>query len=99
MALIDEKLIPELWSTALMDQLKKSMVFDAYAKTGTPKRDKFSQMLRDKALGRPEFPEKQNMTATEIRYAQDHWADAAGYAMANAIDRDILNIARNKQRR
>lgn len=80
------KFIPELWSDELIVRMKENLVMGDLR---TPKRDKYSQMLRDKALGRPEFPE--NKTATEIRHAQDHWADAAAYALATTIDRDILN--------
>jgi hypothetical protein len=85
------KFIPELWSAELITQMKESLVM---AKGARPKRDKYSQMLRDKALGQPEYPP--NKTATEIRYAHDHWADAAAYAMANAIDSDIFKQLRDE---
>lgn len=51
--------IPGLWSAEVLEKYKESL-------TGTfPKRDKWSQALRDKALGHPEYPK--NMTATKVR--------------------------------
>ena len=86
MATYSTEFIPELWSQQLIETMKTEMIM-----SGTPKRDKFSQMLRDKALGHPEYPPAKNRTATEIKNAQDHWADSAAYGIAVAIDRDILN--------
>ncbi len=86
------KFIPELWSKKLLIQMKEQLVMSDSLR---PKRDKYSQLLRDKALGHPEYPA--NKTATEVRHAQDHWADAVAYAMANTIDRDILSKLRDKQ--
>jgi hypothetical protein len=80
-----------LWSDEMLVKLKGNLVM---AGAAAPKRDKYSQMLRDKALGHPEFPRNMTYyndgTVTEIQNAHNDWADAAAYAMSTAIDRDIL---------
>lgn len=67
--------LPELWSAKLIEKMKEGLMM-----AGMPKRDKYSQMLRDKALGRPEFPDvlkgtttnSPHMTATEMRMRNEH---------------------------
>lgn len=91
MATTSAEFIPELWSQHLIDLMKENLVM-----AGRPKRDKASQMLRDAALGRPEYPEKaaydkcftefKHMTATEMRMRNEeasHRLDALRYSMFN----------------
>lgn len=58
---------PEIWSAEMMEEMKRQMGVPT-----RPKRTKGAQLLRDAALGHPEYPEKaeydrhQAMTATEL---------------------------------
>jgi hypothetical protein len=80
--------IPELWSQELVEQLKENLIFG-----GRPKRSKAAQMLRDAALGHPEYPDEdlqrqqmqEQRTATEIRMRNEmyqHQLDAMAYSAA-----------------
>lgn len=95
--------IPELWSADLIKAYKEAHDIFGGKK---PKRSRGAQLLRDAALGYPEFPDNKGIgdstnapyrTATEIRM-QDHMADAAAYQLAYAIDRDILDKLRKQKR-
>ena len=96
------RFIPELWSADLIKAYKEA--HNLFGKK--PKRSRGAQLLRDAALGYPEYPEIKGIgdstnapyrTATEIRM-QDHMADAAAYQLACAIDRDILDKLRNRKK-
>lgn len=52
MAMEHSKFQAELWSQAIIDQYKKTLEM-----MGRPKRSAGAQMLRDAALGHPEYPE------------------------------------------
>ncbi len=73
--------IPELWSGKIIDTFKDALVFPHL-----PKRSKGAQLLRDAALGHPEYKE-------HYYDEMDHTADASKY-LANAIDADILTSLR-----
>lgn len=82
--------IAELWSDKIIEDYKQVM-----AEHMRPKRSKAAQMLRDAALGHPEFPKKKaykafndfpkHKTATEVRIQNEHarhCLDSRAYAMA-----------------
>lgn len=85
--------IPELWSQELIETMKQQ-VWDLAVKT---RRSKGTQLLRDAALGHPEYPEpppKLNMTATEMRLRHEQMEKTytmAAKAMADDIDKHILD--------
>lgn len=78
--------IPDLWSDELKKQLQERM---------RPKRSKAAQMLRDAALGHPEYPPPENLTATEIRMRNEQlWQqpyELAARRMADDIDKHVLD--------
>jgi hypothetical protein len=88
MATTSAQFIPELWSAEVLDKFKQS-IFEGMR----PKRSKGAQMLRDAALGHPEYPEPKpelhrsyadNMTATEVRMRNEmytHQLDAMAYSV------------------
>ena len=85
---------PELWSEALVDALKAN-VHETLVRS---KRSRGTQLLRDAALGYPEYPDITDRgTISNAPDTQTHYADAAGYALAVAFDRDILNSARKRR--
>lgn len=83
--------IPELWSANLIKTYKEA--HDLFGKK--PKRSPGAQLLRDAALGYPEYPDIKGDATNDLR--QTHAADAAAY-IANAIDRSILDQLRDKKR-
>ena len=96
MATTSAEFIPELWSKELMGQLKKELF--AHRR---PKRSKGAQLLRDAALGHPEYPDpqeklyrefkKEHMTATEVRMRNEmhtHQLDAYRYLIESTQLRD-----------
>jgi hypothetical protein len=91
--------IPELWGSALIKAYQEALNIHK------PRRSRGTQLLRDAALGYPEYPDTMtgtttnapHRTATEVRL-RNEWADAAALALAHAIDRDTLNQLRIKKR-
>jgi hypothetical protein len=83
MATTTSKFIPELWSQQMLDTYKLRSEFH------WPKRSKGAQLLRDAALGHPEYPEG------EFNVHKKYATDAAKYLSA-AIDADILNCVRGR---
>ena len=86
MAQTTAEFIPELWSQALVDKLKIEMQMN-----GGTHRTKGDQLLRDAALGHPEYPEyfTKTMTATEVQL-REQYAHQAAEQMAKNLDRSIL---------
>jgi hypothetical protein len=82
--------IPELWSAEIIKRYK-----EAHDLFGRKRRDPATQLLRDAALGYPEYPDIKGDTTNDP--CQTHAADAAAY-LANAIDRSILDQLRDKKR-
>ena len=88
MAIPSKAFLPELWSTDILEKYKQSMLDQLVGRR--PKRSKAAQMLRDAALGRPEYPEQaifeqtpREMTATEVRMRNEmytHQLDSYRYA-------------------
>lgn len=86
---------PELWSKVMLDTYK-----DEIFKARKPRRSKGSQLLRDAALGHPEYPpdpratpeenRRANMTATEVSI-RNQYAYRAAAVMTKTLDNDILD--------
>lgn len=55
---------PEVWSTSIMEEYRRHINDQL-----KPKRSKAAQMLRDAALGHPEYPEKSEFDLRGDRYA------------------------------
>jgi hypothetical protein len=85
--------VPELWADKMIQTLKDELIFGI-----KPKRSKGAQLLRDAALGHPEYPDPrvtpaENRTATEIGIRHEY-ANRAAQALARNIDNDILDSLR-----
>ena len=88
MATTNAQFMPDLWSIELLEKYKQSMLDQLVGRR--PKRSKAAQMLRDAALGHPEYPEQaifeqtpREMTATEVRMRNEmytHQLDSYRYA-------------------
>lgn len=83
MATMSDNFIPELWSDEVLNNYKKG-IFDAML----PKRSKGAQLLRDAALGHPEYPK--HITATEVTIRYQYAKDAAK-ALVQQVDNDMLD--------
>lgn len=71
-----------------IDTEMRNRLADMIDDYGKPKRSKGTQLLRDAALGREEFPD-----GTEI---YDIWASHAGAALAKKIDDGILDSLKSQ---
>jgi hypothetical protein len=61
------------------------------------KRSRGTQLLRDAALGYPEYPDITDKgTISNAPDIHSHYTDAAAYAFAAAVDRDILDSVRKR---
>ncbi len=91
---------PEMWSDMIMKSFKDQVIFG-----GKPQRSKGAQLLRDAALGHPEYPPDPrspppslNKTATQVRiqneYAE-HAAKALAYSVDNSIITSLINVTSN----
>lgn len=94
-ATTDSTFMPDLWSEEIMTSYREQLVAGGLA--NMPKRSRGAQLLRDAALGYPEYPDPRappstynQMTATEARI-QNEYAQQAAQAMAHSIDSSILD--------
>ena len=92
---MEDKFVPELWSQAVLDEFKKNI--------SIKRRSKGERLLRAAAKGASQEEidkidaEGDGFTTGELYgYVKQAWADDAADALAYAIDRDILNSARNE---
>lgn len=85
--------IPEVWSQEIIASYKEAL------RPPQPRRSKGAQLLRDAALGHPEYPSNMFtddngtdhvMTATEVNIRQQYENQAAK-AMLRQIDNDMLD--------
>lgn len=92
-----------IWSDEILKKFQDSFITQAMR--GVPKRTKGAQLLRDAALGHPEFApagesdnwpvtwQTNTMTATEMRIRHEQ-ANHAAAAMARSFDNDMLDSLR-----
>lgn len=71
---------PDLWSEEIVKSYQSHMV--------PPFRDKYTQMLRDAALGHPEFP--------SLEDPRQEISDALAYQLANDFDAGVFQQLRDK---
>lgn len=84
---------PELWSVEAVKMFKAELQ-ETLVRS---KRSRGTQLLRDAALGYPEYPDITDKgTISNASDIQTHYTDAAAYAFAAAVDSDILNSLRKR---
>ena len=98
MATTTGNFMPDLWSENIIKTYRNNLSSAPLAGYDKPKRSRGAQLLRDAALGHPEYPSdprmspdefrQQNMTATEVRMRNEmysHQLDAARFMSNPAI--------------